>query len=204
MLLSSRAFCLESILPKNMGEHFWESKRAFLQNRQKPHWQPKNKNAHLPNEVYGGAGLTDQTPPESEDGQGQEGYLKQEGQWQVSLENNPTDGDSKPKFPLRTPSCLYCRAKQKPALAQAHWITKCPFVTCLARPEITQMLPDVCLGCLRKKRRNQVHKCPDYMKKASNAEGTFCASCKAHVKLCVNPNLHQAVTLPESFAGAGP
>ena len=26
------------------------------------HWQPKNKNAHPPNEVYGGARLTDQTP----------------------------------------------------------------------------------------------------------------------------------------------
>ena len=122
----------------------------------------------------------------------------------MNLENNPTDGDSKPKFPLRTPSCLYCTAKQKPALAQAHWITNCPFVTCLARPEITQMLPDVCLGCLRKKRRNQVHKCPDFLKKASRSSGPqFCASCKSHTKLCISPSLHQAVTLPESFAGAG-
>ena len=122
----------------------------------------------------------------------------------MSLENNPTDGDSKPKFPLRTPSCLYCTAKQKPALAQAHRITNCPFVTCMARPEITQMLPDVCLGCLRNKRRNQVHKCPDFLKKASRSSGPqFCASCKCHKMMCISPNLHQAVTLPESFAGAG-
>ena len=36
MLFSWRAFFYESILPKNMGEHFWESKRAFLQNRLLP------------------------------------------------------------------------------------------------------------------------------------------------------------------------
>ena len=35
-MLSWQEFCLESILPKNVGEHFWERKRAFLQNRQKP------------------------------------------------------------------------------------------------------------------------------------------------------------------------
>ena len=65
------------------------------------------------------------------------------------------------------------------------------------------MLPDVCLGCLRKKRVNYVHKCPDYMKKASNAECTFCASCKCNKKLCTSPNLCHAVALPEGFAGAG-
>ena len=36
MLFSWRAFFQESILPKNIGEHFWESKRAFLQNRLLP------------------------------------------------------------------------------------------------------------------------------------------------------------------------
>ena len=41
------------------------------------------------------------------------------------------------------------------------------------------------------------------MIQASNAEGTFCASCKCHKKLCISPNLHKAVTVPESFAGAG-
>ena len=38
---------------------------------------------------------------------------------------------------------------------------------------------------------------------ASNAEGTFCDRCKCHKKLCISPNLHQAVTVKESFAGAG-
>ena len=37
----------------------------------------------------------------------------------------------------------------------------------------------------------------------ANAEGTFCASCKTNKKLCISPNLHQAVPVPESFAGAG-
>ena len=36
MLFSWRAFFWESILPTNIGEHFWESKRAFLQNRLLP------------------------------------------------------------------------------------------------------------------------------------------------------------------------
>ena len=41
------------------------------------------------------------------------------------------------------------------------------------------------------------------MMQASNAERSFCASCKCHKKLCISPNLHRAVTVPESFAGAG-
>jgi hypothetical protein len=159
------------------------------------HWQPKTKNYQNTNEVHGGAGLT-----ESEDGQGHEEYPEQEGQRQVSLENNPKDGDSKPKFPLRTRSCLYCTAKQNPALYQAHWTTNCPYVTALVRPEITQMLPDVCLGCLRKRRRNQVHKCPDFLKKSSrSSDPQFCVSCNCHRKMCISPNLLQAVTLPEIF-----
>ena len=135
-------------------------------------------------------------------GQGKGHGSGQTNSGQVSLEKNPTD-EPRSRFPQRTPSCLYCKAKQKPASAQGHWLDQCHSVTAVARQEITQLLPDVCLGCLRKKRSNLVHKCPDYMKKASNSEGTFCASCKCHRKLCTSPNLHQAVTLPESFAGAG-
>ena len=64
------------------------------------------------------------------------------------------------------------------------------------------MLPDVCLGCLKRKNKS-VHKCSPYLIKAPNAEGTLCASCKCHKMLCTSPNLHQAVTVPESFAAAG-
>ena len=84
-----------------------------------------------------------------------------------------------------------------------HWINECPQLTALNKKELVHLLPDVCLGCLRRKIRNSLHKCPPYLMKASNAEGTFCASCKTNKKLCLSPNLHQAVTVPESFAGAG-
>ena len=121
----------------------------------------------------------------------------------MSLEKNPTDGP-KSRFPQRTPSCLYCKAKQKPALDQVHLITKCSQLTALNKKELVQMLPDVCFGCLRKKISNVVHKFADFLKKASRSLGPqFCASFKSHTKLCISPNFHQVVTLPESFARAG-
>jgi hypothetical protein len=93
-------------------------------------------------------------------------------------------------------------AKQKPN--SEHWLNGCPQLTVLNKGEFKQMFPNVCLGCFRRKRGggDVVHKSPLYMKDA-NAEGTFCASCKTNKKLCISRNLHQAVPVPESFAGAG-
>ena len=131
-------------------------------------------------------------------GQGKGHGSGQTNSGQVSLEKYPTD---RPKSRKIIPSCFFCVAKQK--AISGHWINECPQLTALNKKELVQLLPDVCLGCLRRKKSNSVHKCPPYLMKASNAEGTFCASCKCHKKLCTSPNLHQAVTVPESFAGAG-
>ena len=72
---------------------------------------------------------------------------------QVSLEKNHSDG---PKS--RFPSNLYCKAKQKPALDQVHWLNNFSQLTALNKKELVQMLPNVCLGCLRKKISNKVQK----------------------------------------------
>ena len=91
-------------------------------------------------------------------------------------------------------------SKQKTVSGQPHYLTDCPFVSAANRAELVQVLQDVCLGCLRTKPRgnNPPHKCPEIMKKTTS----FCATCRTHVKICSSPNVHTAVSLPESFAGA--
>ena len=42
------------------------------------------------------------------------------------------------------------------------------------------------------------HKCPEAFKK----QNKYCDTCKSNTKLCVSPQLHQPVKLPDSFAGA--
>ena len=124
--------------------------------------QPKNKNARPTNEVYGGAGLTDPTHPKPKkekrrtSGQetGHEGGQTNSGQGGL-VPKYPT---SRPKSRKNIPSCFWCVAKQK--AISGHWINECPQLTALNKKELVQLLPYVCLGCLRRKKGNSAHKCP--------------------------------------------
>ena len=59
------------------------------------------------------------------------------------------------------PSCEYCVAKKRPP--NPHNLTQCPWVSAATHSELMQVLPKLCVGCLRIK-SDGIHKCPSQLK----------------------------------------
>ena len=99
----------------------------------------------------------------------------------------------------RPPSCAYCVVKKRPL--NSHHLSKCPWLSAATHSDLIQVLPKLCVGCLRIK-PDGIHKCPPQFKEGGVSSHFFCLQCKCNVKLCKSPTTHNHGYIPETFVGA--
>ena len=132
-------------------------------------------------------------PPHSRRGKGRGGWFKGKGRGRERNGPSPfSAGKGKDGVVGRPPACEYCVVKKRPL--NSHRLSRCPWVSAATHSDLIQVLPKLCVGCLRIK-PDGIHKCPPQFKEGGVSSHLFCLQCKCNVKLCKSPTTHKGMDI---------